>query len=220
MTGAQSPGPSLLVFAKEPVPGTVKTRLAAALGEREAAAVYRELTEATLAQAGLALHAGVVGRIELWCTPDPDSDHFRRLAARFGATLHLQQGDDLGERMAGALIEALSRADRALLIGTDCPALDVGYLAQASDALAAHDAVLGPAQDGGYVLVGARRPLAFAGVRFSTRDALADTRAAFARAGIRCTELPTSWDVDDAADLDRWRALRTGTDPTTDLHTR
>ncbi len=207
MIEARLPVPALLVFAKEPTPGTVKTRLARTLGASEAADVYRELTKATLEQAAGACRASVIGGIELWCAPDPDSDYFRNLAASVGAVRHLQQGGDLGERMAQALASALSRADAVLLIGTDCPSLDVAYLQQAREALVEHDAVLGPAVDGGFVLVGARRPLHFPGVRFSSAHAHADTRAAFARASIRCIDLPLSWDVDEPADLERWRAL-------------
>ncbi len=209
MTVAPRSPPALVVFAKEPVPGTVKTRLALALGDVEAAAIYRELTEVTLAQAARARIAEVVGRIELWCAPDADSDYFRELATRFGATRYRQQGGDLGERMTNALAAALTRSGGVLLIGTDCPCLDVAYLAQAGDALAGHDAVLGPAVDGGFVLVGARRPLQFPGVRFSSANAHADTRAAFATAGIGCADLQLSWDVDEPADLERWRALST-----------
>ena len=82
--------------------------------------------------------------------------------------------------------------------------LNAAYLAQAAAALATHDAVLGPAEDGGYVLVGARRPVAFPEVRWSTPHAFADTAAAFARANVLTAVLPVSWDIDDAEDLARW----------------
>jgi glycosyltransferase A (GT-A) superfamily protein (DUF2064 family) len=94
------------------------------------------------------------------------------------------------------------------LIGTDCPLLDPVRLGLAATLLATHEAVLGPAEDGGYVLVGARRLLPFDGVRWSSSHAFADTAAAFTRAGIRFATLPVSWDVDEPADLARWDALR------------
>jgi rSAM/selenodomain-associated transferase 1 len=200
--------PALLVFAKEPAPFAVKTRLAACIGGARAADVYRELTDVTLRHAVEARRAGIVGRVELWCTPDPASAYFRRLAAAHDAALHRQAEGDLGARMAGAIVSALTRAPAALVIGTDCPVLDTAYLAQARALLAEHEAVIGPAEDGGYVLVGARRPLPLADVRWSTPHTLADTTAAFAHAGIRFAALPVSWDVDDESGLARWDALR------------
>ncbi len=208
MTAARAGTPALLVFAKEPEPGRVKTRLAAALGPRRAADVYVELTARTLAHAAAARDHGVVAAVELWCAPDPDSPHFRAVAAAAGATRHRQEDGDLGARMTGAIAAALARHPAVLLVGTDCPLLDAARLAEAAALLAAHDAVLVPAEDGGYVLVGARRPLPFAGVRWSTPHALADTAAGFDRAGIRWTAASVLWDVDDSTDLARWDALR------------
>ena len=201
-----SAAPALLVFAKAPVPGRVKTRLAVTIGAAAAAAVYRELAATTLAHAAGARSAGVVTTIELWCDPDPDHDELRALAARAGATLHRQPAGDLGARMAGAIADALQRHAAVLLVGTDCPLLDAAYLARAAELLAGHDAVLGPAEDGGYVLVGATRPLRFARVRWSSPHALADTEAEFAAAGLSWRAAATLWDVDTPSDLARWRA--------------
>lgn len=200
--------PVLLVFAKDPVPGTVKTRLAEAIGPERATRVYTDLLATTLGHAHSAVRTKVVSRIELWCTPDCESAYLRGIAAAFGCTRHRQREGDLGARMAHAIGDALARAPEVLLIGTDCPLLEAGRLAQAATMLSRHDAVLGPAEDGGYVLVGARRPLPFDGVRWSSPHAFADTAAAFARAGIRFGTLPVSWDVDEPADLARWDALR------------
>jgi rSAM/selenodomain-associated transferase 1 len=199
---------SLLVFAKQPTPGDVKTRLAASIGAPRAAQIYRELTLLTLSHAVAARRAGVIDAIELWCAPSADSPYFRGLATTTGASLHAQRGDDLGTRMTGAIADALTRADAVLLVGTDCPLLNANWLAKAAALLANQDAVLGPAEDGGYVLVGARRPLPFAAVRWSSPHALDDTTAGFDRAGIRWTSLPVLWDVDEPADLARWEALR------------
>mgnify|MGYP003484816306 CR=1 FL=1 len=199
----------LLVFAKEPVAGGVKTRLAADYGAERAAAIYRDLTIVTLAHARAARAAGIVRAIELWCTPSPSSAWFQALARDHDATLHAQADDaDLGARMSGAIAEALARAPQALLVGTDCPWLDPRALAQARDALAVHEAVLAPAEDGGFVLVGARRPLPFGTARWSTPHACADVGAAFAQAGIQWATLPVSWDVDEPADFARWDAMR------------
>lgn len=204
---AGTPQPALVVFAREPVAGTVKTRLATALGAQRAVEAYRELLDATLAYAVEARARHVVGAIELWCTPEPDTPFFRALAARIGATLHRQSNGDLGQRMGMALADALARASGVLLIGTDCPTLGVAGLAAAAQILVTHDAVLGPAEDGGFVLVGARVPVSFDGVRWSSPGTLQDTREGFARSGVRWAELSTSWDVDEPADLVRWKTL-------------
>jgi uncharacterized protein len=203
-----SGAPILQVFAREPVAGAVKTRLAATIGAERAAAAYRALTEATLRHARRAVAEGAVIAVELWCTPSADSRWFRDCAAMAAATLHVQSDGDLDRRMRTALAAGLTRADSVLLIGTDCPVLDTHALAAAAAMLATHDAVLTPAEDGGFVLVGARVPLAFDRVRLSTPFAAQDARAAFDRVGIRCGMLPTLWDVDEAADFDRWQRMR------------
>jgi rSAM/selenodomain-associated transferase 1 len=200
--------PALLIFAREPVAGEVKTRLAAALGTEAAATIYRELIDATFAYAVAARTQRIVADIELWCTPDPASPFFIALAARHGASRHAQDEGNLGDRMSAALVDALARAPAALLIGTDCPALGVAGLAVAAAALGRADVVLGPAEDGGFVLVGVRVPIRFDGVRWSTAHTLADTRESFKREGVRWVELPMCWDVDEPADLERWNAQR------------
>lgn len=204
-----STAPTLQIFAREPTPGAVKTRLATAIGPERAATVYRELTIVTLQHARHARAAGIVAAIELWCTPSTESSWFRECAAAAGASLHQQSDGNLGARMSAALAAGLTRSDAILLIGTDCPVLDQFTLAAAGALLVAHDAVLGPAEDGGFVLVGSRVPLTFNGVRMSTEHAAQDSRTAFRSAGIDCGQLPLSWDVDTAADLDRWERLRT-----------
>jgi rSAM/selenodomain-associated transferase 1 len=198
--------PVLLIFAREPRAGYVKSRLAAALGVEVAAKAYRELIDATMEYAVAARTQGIAAAIEVWCTPDPASPYFRWLAERDGVELRAQCDGDLGIRMSAAIADALTRAPAAILIGTDCPAQGVAALAAAAAALADADVVLGPAEDGGFVLVGTRIPVRFDGVRWSTPHTLRDTQAALARANIRWTELPVSWDVDEPADLARWKA--------------
>ena len=197
---------TLQIFAKNPIAGTVKTRLAATIGDDGAAAVYVRLIEMTLATAVAARSGGLVDRVELWCTPDVDAPAFAAWRDRYSVPLRTQTGADLGARMENALQTALHDGSRAILIGTDCPALDVSYLAHAVAALDAHDAVLGPAEDGGYVLIGLARPVdAFAGIAWSTPDAMAMTRAKLRAERVVWQELPMLWDVDEAADLARWR---------------
>ncbi len=204
------PAPLLQIFAREPVAGAVKTRLAAAIGAARAAAIYRELTEVTLQHAQRALAHGHVAAVELWCTPSAGTPWFNACAATAAASQHVQTDGELGVRMRSAIAAGLTRAEGVLLIGTDCPVLDAAAINRAAVMLATHDAVLGPAEDGGFVLVGARVPVGFDGVRMSTTHAARDTLDGLARAGIRCGMLPASWDVDEVADLERWQQLRCG----------
>lgn len=205
--------PALLIFAREPVPGAVKTRLAQAIGAERAARVYTDLLSTTLGHAHSAWRAGIVSRLELWCTSEGDTPFLRGISSAFGAKRYPQADGNLGQRMAHAIAEALGRSPAVLLIGTDCPLLDPIRLAEAAALLAVHDAVLGPAEDGGYVLIGARRLVPLDNVRWSTPHAFADTAAGFARAAIRFATLPVAWDVDRPADLERWDALRNASAP-------
>jgi rSAM/selenodomain-associated transferase 2/rSAM/selenodomain-associated transferase 1 len=197
----------LQIFAKNPVPGQVKTRLALTIGDEDAAAVYCDLVERTLALATAARAAGLVDRIELWCAPDI-APMFATWRDRHRVRLKLQVGRNLGAKMKNALDSALAEGHRAIVIGTDCPAMDVSYLARAVAALDDHAAVVGPAEDGGYVLVGLSRAVdAFSGIPWSSPNTMAATREKLRGERVRWSELPTLWDVDEPADLARWRAL-------------
>jgi rSAM/selenodomain-associated transferase 2/rSAM/selenodomain-associated transferase 1 len=195
---------ALLVFAKAPVPGAVKTRLIPALGADGAARLAERLLERTLATAA----AGRFSTLQLWCAPDAEHPALQAAAARHGATLHVQQGADLGERMQAALAEALATHPAALLIGTDCPGLSPEDLRKAAAPLQGpRDVAIIPAEDGGYVLIGMTRPnpALFAGVGWGGPQVLAQTRARAAAAGLRLHlgEVRRDLDTpDDLADLD------------------
>jgi rSAM/selenodomain-associated transferase 2/rSAM/selenodomain-associated transferase 1 len=197
--------PTLQVFAKAPVPGRVKTRLARTIGDDAAAAAYRALAERTLATAETAGRAGVVGAVELWLDPESDPAAIAPWRERYGVTIETQAGDDLGARMHHALRTSIARGHSALLIGTDVPGYDVAYLARAAAELERHDAVIGPADDGGYVLIGLARDIdVFRGVPWSTPDVMTATRARLAAARASHAELPPLWDVDTHDDFLRW----------------
>jgi rSAM/selenodomain-associated transferase 2/rSAM/selenodomain-associated transferase 1 len=203
---APAPPVALKVFAKAPVPGRVKTRLAATIGARAAADVYRDLALHTLGVAAAARRAGVVDDVELWVAPESGAGSLQQWADQHGFVVKLQVGDDLGERMHGALRESLDRGVRALVVGSDVPGLDVAYLAQAVAALQRDDVVIGPADDGGYVLVGLARDVdVFSAMRWSTPDVLEHTRARLEAAQVSWRELPALWDVDTHDDLVRWQ---------------
>jgi rSAM/selenodomain-associated transferase 2/rSAM/selenodomain-associated transferase 1 len=205
----RAPSPVILqVFAKNPLPGSVKTRLADAVGPVAATAHYVRLVECTLETAVAARTAGIVDRVELWCAPDAEAPAFSAWRERYNVELRTQTGDDLGAKMRNALHAALAGGSRAILIGTDCPALDLSYLARAVAALDDHAAVFGPAEDGGYVLVGLARAIdAFTGIPWSAAETMAATRGKLQAAGASWQELPTLWDVDAPPDLARWQAL-------------
>jgi len=200
--GYRFPQARILVFAKAPVPGACKTRLIPALGAEGAAALYRELLEGTLAR----LAPARIAPLELWCAPDTGHWAFQDLAARWDLSLHDQQGGDLGERMLHAATDALLRVEAAVLIGSDCPGLGPAQIASALTALLAQpqqDAVLGPAEDGGYVLLGLRQPARelFTGMPWGGDQVAALTRARLAGLGWRWWELAPLADVDRPEDL-------------------
>jgi rSAM/selenodomain-associated transferase 1 len=189
------------VFAKAPVAGEVKTRLIETLGEAGAAQLHASLVRHALFAATLA----GVGRVELWCAPDETHAFFGECARDMGARLHRQQGGNLGARMAHAFEASLSAGRQLILIGSDCPALAAGDIERAAVALASHDAVMTPAEDGGYVLVGLSRrvPGLFDGIAWSTASVMEATRQRLRKAGARWHELPTRWDVDRPEDYTR-----------------
>ncbi|HUX26362.1 MAG TPA: TIGR04282 family arsenosugar biosynthesis glycosyltransferase [Burkholderiales bacterium] len=197
----------VMIFAKAPTPGQVKTRLIPALGGSGAAELQRRLIERTLRTAA----AARLGAPELWCAPGPDDPFFASCADKHGVRLQPQGAGDLGIRMARALDSALESDSPALLIGCDCPALTPDYLCEAAAALAAgNDAVFGPAEDGGYVLVGVARRLSahlFEDIAWGTATVMQETRARLARGNWRWRELALLWDLDRPEDLPRLRQL-------------
>ena len=190
---------AVIVFAKAPVAGLAKTRLAPALGAERAAALAERMLHHTLAQAA----AARLGPVELCASPDASHPSLRQAARAHGAALEVQGDGDLGQRMHRALSRRLQRSAGALLIGTDAPALDASVLREAAQALASHDAVFVPALDGGYALVGLRQPdeRCFAGMTWSHARVMQDTRERLRAAALRWKELPPLADVDEPADL-------------------
>jgi rSAM/selenodomain-associated transferase 1 len=178
----------VIVFARRAVPGRVKTRLVPRLGEWGAARLHARLTRHALRIAA----AAACGPVELHDT------------AR-------QRGADLGERMYRALARALRRHRSAIVIGADCPALRPADLARAARALAGGcDMVLAPAEDGGYVLIGARRisPRLFSGIAWGEAEVYETTLRRLDALGYRWRALRRLWDVDRPEDLGRLRWLR------------
>ena len=186
-------------MAKAPVPGLAKTRLIPALGADGAAALAARMLQHTLAEA---LAAGL-GPVTLCAAPDAAHPAFADVAREGRIALADQGGGDLGARMLRAFERALAQHAGALLVGTDAPALDATVLRAAHRQLHDHDAVIVPAHDGGYVLIGLRRaePQLFTDMPWSTPQVLALTRGRLREAGLRWAELPPLHDIDEPADL-------------------
>jgi hypothetical protein len=194
------PPTHIAVLARAPVAGAVKTRLIPTLGIEGALRLHRELVESTLFRA----RDAALGEVALWIAGDADHSEVVACAKRQRVQLHRQTGDDLGARMNAALMAMLAArpGEGCLLVGTDCPALSSVHLQRAAAALAAHDVVLVPALDGGYVLMGvnAPQPPLFESIDWGTSTVLEATRARIAAAGLRCAELEPLPDLDTADD--------------------
>lgn len=193
----------LLIFAKAPQAGQVKTRLMPFLKARQAAALHAILLKNTVRRMADGDWAS-----RLMTSPDSALWPFPQLARRYAMPLHPQHSGDLGQRMAQAACDALLAADYVVLIGTDCPAMSPAYVQQAFEALQnGKEVVLGPAEDGGYVLIGLRRfhPRLFADVAWGTDQVLQQTHERIAELGWSSQELAVLWDIDRPEDLQRYR---------------
>lgn len=194
----------LIIFGRYPVPGKTKTRLIPALGPVGAANLQRRLTEETFLSATefstrhkavieCCFEGGTPQKMHRWLGDIP--------------MLSFQEAGDLGQRMRCALFNALNGgSERVVLLGTDIPGLNAEILEQAFDALLAHDIVLGPSTDGGYWLLGLKRPIdLFQNIRWSTPGVLEQTLAQIRRMGLTVCLLKSLSDVDTAEDLGPWR---------------
>jgi uncharacterized protein len=192
----------VVVMARHPIPGRVKTRLAVAIGAAAAAALQRAFI------LDLADRLADVPYPVSWVYEPADAPFAALLPA---ARCRPQHGGDLGARMAEAIrAELADGAASVLVIGTDSPHLPLGYLDGAAAALSAgSDVVLGPAEDGGYYLIGVRAEEAvlFTGIAWGTPTVLATTEARAQARGLRTGRLPPLFDVDVPQDLRRLRSV-------------
>lgn len=200
------PEARILIFCKAPLPGRVKTRLIPSLSPEQAAELHRQMALDTLAK----VSRSRLCPAELWCAPDTVHPFFAQCGERFGVSLRPQRGKDLGERMHRALENALGRSAYALLMGSDIPSLTAAHLEEALSFLEqGADAVIGPAEDGGYVLIGLRRPqpALFENMPWGEDRVLEESRRRMHAMKMEWRELPVQWDIDRPGDLHRlWRA--------------
>lgn len=192
---------AIAILAKAPIPGLAKTRLIPALGAHGAAMLQEALT----ARAVETAMAAQTGPVTLWAAPDATHPSFRELTVKSQIAVKRQPDGDLGARMLTAC-EAVDGP--ALVIGTDCPTLAPAHLRAAADALrGGNDVVIIPAEDGGYVLIGMRKPqpTLFGAMPWGTDSVMTETRGRIAAANLRCRELPMLSDIDRPDDLEKLR---------------
>jgi hypothetical protein len=195
----------LALFARWPESGRVKTRLTPAVPPALALDLYRAMLADAIAVAAAA-KAGE--RFLYWGESPAARDGFD---VPGGFQVRDQRGRDLGERLEHAFAELLARpAERAVIVGADCPALEPKTVDAAFEALESHDLVLGPARDGGYYLIGLARlsPALFRGIEWGSARVLEQTIARAGNEGLRVQRLEELEDIDTAEDLLRWIAAR------------
>ncbi|MCI0654929.1 MAG: TIGR04282 family arsenosugar biosynthesis glycosyltransferase [Methylococcaceae bacterium] len=197
------PDSCLIVFAKAPEPGKVKTRLQPAIGAAQAAKFQTRLLFETLDR----VHQRRLCPVQLWCSPTTKHPVFQNASKLYPISLRTQVGTDLGDRMERAISINLETSSAVVLIGCDCPSLTQKDLIDVLRALHhGSDVVLGPAEDGGYVLVGMKKPLPelFRNMRWGTAGVLSETRYRIRRLELQCFETRLQWDIDRPEDLERY----------------
>ena len=194
----------LLLLTKAPDPGQVKTRLIPLLGADVAAELYAQLVHDCLTMCTTA----ALCPVELWCSPSIGHPFFQQCSKRYQTTLHEQSAGNLGQRMSQAIQTTLGHADYVVLIGADCPTLTAEDLVTAFDAMkAGTDVVIGPAEDGGYYLIGMREHHAaiFVDIPWSTSDVLSLTENRLQQHNLSLLTLPRRKDLDTPEDYAVYR---------------
>lgn len=196
-------------MAKAPIPGQVKTRLIPSIGKARAANLYRAMLYKTANK----MLSSRICPVQLWCHPHTDHPDFLTLG-NAGITLLQQQGKNLGERMSHALSHSLKSFRAAAVIGCDCPLLNPDIIHKALSILTEDklDAVIGPAEDGGYYLIGLTKsaPSLFKNVSWGSSQVLKQTRDKLQNLDWEWADLDLLWDLDRFDDLMRLNQL----DPT------
>lgn len=202
------PSSRLLIFVKNPVLGRVKTRLAADIGEQPALELYLSLMKHTFLEASKFARqfAPANTKVAVYFSETlPERSAFP-VALSPDFRLCRQEGENLGQRMNNAFCEGFAAGfQKQVIIGSDCPQLTAGHLAQAFNALSISDTVIGPARDGGYYLLGMSQPQPglFDLAAWSHGDVFVQTLARIRKAGLSYTQTEELSDVDTVEDLQR-----------------
>ncbi len=193
----------LVIFAKQPMPGCVKTRLGAVIGMSQAAELYAAFCEDLFSR----LQDQHWNRAITFTPSDDATEAFFRNWTSAHEELWRQPADHLGDRLTASFSQGFREASRVVIIGSDAPTLPSEFISQAFASLEHVDCVLGPALDGGYYLVGLRRPLPelFTEIDWSTSTVLQQTIDRLAAVEGSLHLLPPWYDVDEARDLDLLR---------------
>lgn len=204
----------ILLFARSPVLGKVKTRLAQSIGEEKALQVHKKL----MALVAECCFKAQLCPVELWLSEPVKQDSFiTGFCQRYRLALEFQQGNNLGDRMNNAVNKVLQQHEFTIIIGADCPAIDVAYLEHAVSSVAIKNTdkrvVIGPAEDGGYVLIGLRQSehRLFSEIDWGSDRVWRQTQAIAGELNWSIDELPTLWDVDRIADYQRLLQLESST---------
>jgi len=191
---------ALLIFTKNPVAGQVKTRLAATLGNAEALSIYKQLLLHTVSVTEylpvdkFVFYSNHIQQEDVW-----NGKHYSK---------ELQQGNDLGERMKNAFSSIFQKGyDKAVIIGTDCPGLNAGIIMNTFAYLNLHDIAIGPAEDGGYYLLGMKQlyPGLFKNIKWSTNSVLGETISKCTALQLDYSLLPVLNDIDEEKDLQEFK---------------
>ena len=200
------PTARIVVFSKAPRMGEVKTRLIPHLGAQAATELHARLLQQTINM----VTSSKLAPVELWCSPDAVEPHFQSLQSQYHISLYNQHGINLGARMAHAATTVLARAEQLIIIGSDCPVMDKNYIDTALRALqSGSEVVIGPAEDGGYVLIGLNRfiPQVFENIAWGSDQVLQQTLAVIQHQAIQYQLLESLWDVDRLEDYQRYQEI-------------
>ncbi len=193
---------TFLIFAKAPIPGLAKTRLIPFIGQEQAA----ELQKRMLCNIVEKVATLEIDTVQIWCTPDSQHPVFMDCQQQYKVSLYNQIEGDLGQKMAFGLDYAFQQCGRVIIVGTDCPVLSTQDIHDAMNQLIQdNEAVIIPAEDGGYVLIGLNKnePVVFKDIDWGTNQVLKQTLNHFEKLNIHYQVLNKKWDVDEIDDLKR-----------------
>ncbi len=195
----------LIIFIKSPVPGQCKTRLIPFLSAENACDFYQQMVLTCINK----LKTLSSTDIALYVYPDTSHPFIKSISKQNHFSVYPQQGDNLGERMYHAMQTSLKTYQQCVLIGTDCPIMDTIYINKAFNTLKQHDIVIGPAEDGGYVLIGARKisECIFNNIDWGSAAVLQQSLQQMKNTDFSITQLNALWDIDEPADYLRYQTL-------------